>query len=251
MRTRVRPKAAASLDEVMADLKSLASPTKRDHNARVGITAGDVLGVSVAEVRRLGREIGPNQTLADLLWETGTHEAQLLAVLVADPAEVSEARLEAWVADIGTWDLCDHFCNNLVCWTSSAERLALGWSADSRLYVRRAGLATIACLAIHRANLPVDLTDRFLVAVSAASWDERPHVRKAASWALRELGKVDFESHDRAMACAADLLATPSKAAQWVARDALRELQTLVAAPERRRLLSSKSKMGANAARKP
>ena len=62
---------------------------------------------------------------------------------------------------------------------------------------------------------------------------------------LRELGKRDFQSHDLAVGCATDMIEDGSRGARWVAKDALRELQTLVAVPHRRRLLTSKSKMGA------
>lgn len=236
---------APTVETVLAELRSKDSAAHREHAVRVGITAEASFGVSTADVRRMAREIGRDQALALKLWTTGFHEARLLAVLIADPRQLNARGVTAWLEDIGSWDLCDHFCTALVCTRPEAEALVFRWAADGRLYVRRAALATIACLAVHRDDLDPHTFARFLETIRYLAEDERPLVRKAASWALRELGKRDFQSHDLAVGCATDMIEDGSRGARWVAKDALRELQTLVAVPHRRRLLTSKSKMGA------
>ncbi|MCE3005785.1 MAG: DNA alkylation repair protein [Rickettsiales bacterium] len=245
MRKRKGDGIAPTVESVMAALRGKGSATHREHAARVGISAVESFGVSTAEVRRMARAIGRNHPLALDLWKTSAHEARLMAVLIADPLQMDTASLDAWLEDIGSWDLCDHFCTALACTSPQAEGLVFRWAADSRLYVRRAALATIACLAVHRDDLDPDTFTRFLETIRRLAEDDRPHVRKAASWALRELGKRDFQSHDLAVGCATDMTEDGSRGARWVAKDALRELQTLVAVPQRRRLLTSKSKMGA------
>ena len=245
MRERRRNGPAPTADSVLADLRSKGSASHRAHAARVGISAAESFGVSTAEVRRLARVIGRDHPLALDLWAASAHEARLLAVLIADPGQMDARSLDAWLGDIGSWDLCDHFCTVLACTSPKPEALVFRWAADARLYVRRAALATVACLAVHRDDLDPDTFARFLATIRRLADDDRPHVRKAASWALRELGKRDFQSHDLVVGCAADMLADGSSTARWVAKDALRELQTLVAVPQRRRLLTSKSKMGA------
>lgn len=44
------------------------------------------LGVSVPTLRRLGKQLGRDHTLALALWDSGIADAQILASLVADPA---------------------------------------------------------------------------------------------------------------------------------------------------------------------
>jgi 3-methyladenine DNA glycosylase AlkD len=54
--------------------------------------------------------------------------------------------------------------------------------------------------------------------------DERNYVKKAVSWALRQIGKRNPSLRARAIAEAERLLASPSRSARWVGRDAMREL---------------------------
>lgn len=74
--------------------------------------------------------------------------------------------------------------------------------------------------------------------------DDRLLVKKAASWALRELGKTNEEAKNLAIEAAETMQKEDSKAKNWIAEDALKELTLLVQAPGRSRLISSKSKMG-------
>ncbi|HTT99580.1 MAG TPA: DNA alkylation repair protein [Rhizomicrobium sp.] len=231
----------------IARLAALGSEKRKEHGAKVGIDAVELLGVSTADVRRLGKEIGRDQTLADQLWDSGIHEAQILAVLVAEPAKVTETKLEKWLGRVRTWDLCDHLCNELVLRLPDPDRFIRKWAKDNRLYFRRAAFATMACRAVHAPQIVSEEIDSFLKLICAVD-DDRPHVMKAVSWALREIGKIDLTAHDRAMAVATDLIESGSKAARWIGRDAMRELETLVAVPERQRLLTAKSKMGRKAA---
>ena len=71
--------------------------------------------------------------------------------------------------------------------------------------------------------------------------DPRPHVRQAASWALRSIGKRDTACRERALSVAVELLETEDITKRWVGRDAMRELERLIVVPERRRLLNSRS----------
>ncbi|BDR70834.1 hypothetical protein K144313037_22460 [Clostridium tetani] len=74
--------------------------------------------------------------------------------------------------------------------------------------------------------------------------DDRDHVKKAVSWALREIGKKDFNYQEKAIILAYELKETGNKAQQWIAKDALKELEPLVQVKDRGRLISSKTKMG-------
>lgn len=91
----------------------------------------------------------------------------------------------------------------------------------------------------------VDYTD---TPIHKYSDDEREHVKKAASWALREIGKRDFNYNEKALLLAHEFAESDSKALKWIGKDAIRELETLVKAEGRGRLISSKSQMGKEAA---
>jgi 3-methyladenine DNA glycosylase AlkD len=59
--------------------------------------------------------------------------------------------------------------------------------------------------------------------VEKYAFDDRNFVRKAVNWALRNIGKRNARLLPAAAACAKRVRAQDSKAARWIAADALRE----------------------------
>jgi 3-methyladenine DNA glycosylase AlkD len=64
----------------------------------------------------------------------------------------------------------------------------------------------------------------FLPVIERYAFDERNFVRKAVNWALRNIGKRNHALHKAAVASARRIAKQDSRAARWVASDALREL---------------------------
>ncbi len=116
--------------------------------ARYGIKVDDAFGVSLWELRRMAKPLRRDHELALALWATGNHEARLLATIVDDPALVDEAQMEAWVADLDSWDVCDQLTSNLFDKTTLAYDKAHEWAARDEEFVRRAAFAMIAALAV-------------------------------------------------------------------------------------------------------
>jgi hypothetical protein len=100
-------------DEVLARLRGLAVPSRLPGMARYGIATDLAYGVTVGELRALAREIGRDHDLAARLWDSGVHEARILASLLDDPALVDDAQFERWALGFDSWDLCDQVCQNL------------------------------------------------------------------------------------------------------------------------------------------
>src|SRR5262245_45544060 len=108
------PPEPPGLDAVMAELKRIAKPTWVLTMKRVGIDGAQMWGISVPDLRRIGKRLGTDQLLARQLWETGVHEARILATLVGDPATMPGRELDTWLRDLDSWDLTDAFTGNLV-----------------------------------------------------------------------------------------------------------------------------------------
>ena len=194
--------------------------------ARFGIDTGRAVGVTVTELRRFARDLGHDHELAAALWESGVHEARLLASLVDEPAMVSEAQMEAWVADLDSWDVCDGVCGNLFDRTPFALDKAVEWSSREPEFQKRAAFALMASAAVHRKDLPDAAFASLLPVIRAQAIDERNYVKKAVSWALRQIGKRSSGLNPRAVRTAEQIERIDSRAARWVARDALRELRS-------------------------
>jgi 3-methyladenine DNA glycosylase AlkD len=222
----MRPPVSPSVDEVLARLAALADPSRLAGMARYGIGTGQVWGVTVAELRSLGTELGRDHELAVALWNSGISEARILASLVDDPALVDDEQFERWAADFASWDLCDQVCQNLFRHCPQAWDKAREWSGREEPFVKRAGFTLMAGLAVADKRADDARFDAFLADVGRTADDDRLVVRKGASWALRQIGKRDPALHARAVETAVELAGRADRGARWVGRDALRELRS-------------------------
>ena len=212
--------------DVVRTLERMGDRSRLEGMARFGIDTGRAVGVTVTELRRFARDLGRDHELAAALWASGVHEARLLASLVDDPDMVSEAQMEAWVADLDSWDVCDGVCGNLFDRTSFALDKAVEWSSREPEFEKRAAFALMASAAVHRKDLPDAAFASLLPVIRAQATDERNYVKKAVSWALRQIGKRSSGLNPRAIRTAEQIERIDSRAARWIARDALRELRS-------------------------
>jgi 3-methyladenine DNA glycosylase AlkD len=210
--------------EIIGSLKRLADPKNVEGMARYGINTDTAFGVPVPRLRAIAKEIGKDHALAAELWRSGIHEARIIAPLIEDPARVSERQADRWVRQFYSWDICDLCCNNLLRKTPFAHDKALEWSAGEREFVRRAGYVMMAVLAVHDKAAADSVFAEYLRVIAAGATDERNMVRKAVNWALRQIGKRNLALNAEAIATAKRIAENDSKAARWVASDALREL---------------------------
>ena len=211
---------------VIRRLNELGDRSRLVGMERYGISTRKALGISVTELRTLARSIGRDHELAADLWDTEIHEARILASMVDDPAQVTEAQMEAWAYDLDSWDLCDQVCGNLFDRTRFAFRKAVEWSSREDEFVKRAGFALMAVAAVHRKDAPDAQFETFLPIIRAEATDDRNFVRKAMSWALRQIGKRSPELNARAIETARQIQRIDARAARWIAGDALRELES-------------------------
>jgi 3-methyladenine DNA glycosylase AlkD len=204
----------------------MGDPARVEGMARYGIRTDHAVGVTVTELRRLARGLRPDHELAAALWTSGVHEARILASLVDDPALVTEAQMDAWVATLDSWDVCDAVCGNLFDRTPFALDKAVDWAGREPEFERRAGFALMAWAAVHRKDLPDRVFAALLPTIRDSSTDERAYVKKAVSWALRQVGKRSRGLNAKAIKTAEQIGLIDTRSSRWVARDTLRELRS-------------------------
>lgn len=193
--------------------------------ARFGIHTNKALGVSVPDLRTLAKELGHNHALALQLWDSGVHEARVLAAFIGSPAELTEAEMERIVLEINSWDICDQVCGPFFNRHPLAYQKAVAWSKREEEFVKRAGFVLMARLAVHDKKADDATFLAFLPLIEKESIDERNMVRKAVNWALRQIGKRSMILHEAAVMTGERIAKRDSKAARWIATDALRELR--------------------------
>lgn len=210
--------------QIIALLEAEGSEENRAGMARFGVKTERAYGVSVKRLREIAKSAGRDHDVAQELWATGMHEARMLASLVDEPAKVTPEDMEEKVLGFDSWDVCDGFCNNLFRKTPFAHAKVGEWAAREETFVRRAGFALMANLAVHDKKADDSIFADYLKLIEAASDDERNFVKKAVNWALRQIGKRSPGLNAAAIACAERIAARDSKAARWIANDAIREL---------------------------
>ncbi len=210
--------------DLIGRLKANANPANVAGMARFGISAHNTLGVPVYALRKLAREAGRDHVVAQALWDSGIHEARILATLVDDPALVTRRQADRWARDFDSWDVCDQACQNLLRYTPFAFEKAAEWARAKPEFVRRAGFALMAGLAVKAKNAPDAQFEALLPLIADAASDERNFVKKAVNWALRAIGKRNIRLRWKAIEAAEEIRLQDSRAARWVAGDALREL---------------------------
>lgn len=215
---------SARLDDVLARLRAAARPDQLAGMARFGMTGDGRLGLAVPTLRALGREFGRDHDLALALWDTGIPDAQILAGLVAEPARLTLAQMDHWVADLAAWDVCDQACLNAFVRSPQAWEAIPRWARREREFERRAGFALLAVAAVHHKQRPDSDFLACLPLIAAAADDDRNFVRKAVNWALRQIGKRSPGLHGPALQLAQRLCERDEKSARWIGHDARREL---------------------------
>jgi len=210
--------------EIPNKLKSLSDSQAVEGMARFGINPHNTYGVSIPDVRSIAKECGRDHALAKKLWESGIHEARILACMIDKPEEVTERQMENWVKNFDSWDVCDQCCSNLFDKTEYAYSKAFEWSRRNEEFVKRAGFVLMATLAVHDKKAADGEFLKFLPVVKREATDERNFVRKAVNWALRQIGKRNASLNNAAVKTAEEIQRMNPKSAKWIASDALREL---------------------------
>jgi 3-methyladenine DNA glycosylase AlkD len=211
-------------EEVLARLKSMSDPSQAASAARFGVSAGNRMGIRVPDLRRLAKELGKDHRMALELWETGVPEARMLASMIGEPRELTAAQMDSWVEGFDAWDVCDQACMNLFARSPLAWQKVRDWAERPEEYVKRAAFALLACLAWHDRSSPDEQFIEFLPLIQAGASDNRHFVKKAVSWALRNIGKRNQRLQVEALQFARKMEDADSAVARWIGRDAVRDL---------------------------
>jgi 3-methyladenine DNA glycosylase AlkD len=223
----MKKQACIEVGAVAAELRGLGDPKNVAGMARFGITGKQTLGISVAPLRALARRIGRNHDLARQLWATGIFEARILAAFIGEPDRLTRRQARAWAKDFECWADCDGVCIHLFRKAAFAHSFAVECSAQKPEFVKRTGFTLMATLAVHdRAASDTVFLD-YLARIEQAAHDERNGVKKAVNWALRQIGKRNSSLRKAAVRSAKTIRRQGTRAARWIASDALREFDRI------------------------
>jgi 3-methyladenine DNA glycosylase AlkD len=107
-------------------------------------------GVSSLLLVNFANKIGRNQELAEQLWKENFREAKLLSFMVADLEQISDEKIEEYLAGCNNNEMVEIAVMNLFSRRSNALQLAKEWIRRSSNFEKMAGYLTIARLTMQQ-----------------------------------------------------------------------------------------------------
>ena len=212
------------LHEILKKLESMKNPQAVKGMARYGINSHNNFGISVYRLREMAKEIGMNHELALDLWDSGIHDARLLACFIDNPHHTNSQQMDDWAYDFNSWDVCDQACTSLFDRTRFAWEKIFEWADSDKEFVKRGSFSLLAGLAVHDKNAGDSKFLAYASLLKTHATDERNYVKKAVNWAVRNIGKRNLFLNKKMILLSDEILKIESPSARWIARDAIREL---------------------------
>ena len=210
-------------DQIIREFERLSDVDFAQNMKKFGIRYVKSYGLRLPQIRKVAKQCGKNHDLALKLWNHGYHETYLMATLVEESEKVSSKQLNDWVNTFYSWDLVDQACINLLRFIPEARENIFIWCDSDEEFVKRTAFSLIAVLAVHEKESDFEI---YFDVIKEASKDNRNFVKKSVNWAIRQIGKIDLENNRKALDLAYEILEIDNKASKWVARGAIRELES-------------------------
>jgi 3-methyladenine DNA glycosylase AlkD len=157
-------------------------------------------GVSFAALGKLKKAIKTDHPLARQLWTTGNHDARILATMIADALQMTEADLETWVGDLDNYVITDAF-SKMAAQSSFARKKMQQWTRKPDEWMSTAGWNLLGLLAMDK-NQPDDLLDSYVRRIEAEIHDAPNRTRHAMNGALIGIGSRGGSLAQKAVAAA-------------------------------------------------
>jgi 3-methyladenine DNA glycosylase AlkD len=194
--------------DVLIKLKKRGKPKTAEIYRRHGAT-GEVWGVSFADLDTFKKQIKNDHNMAQSLWKSGALDPRTLALMIADPATLTPAEADEWLAQASA-DVLLGYLAQLVARTSFARDKLQVWAQSDEDFPRTTGYTLLSVLLAaekisdvearrylniiestirdspNRARLAMN---RALIAIGT----HKPALKKDAIAAARRIGKVEVD----------------------------------------------------------
>lgn len=198
-----------TLKETLAKLESLGDEKRRAHNAKPwpgnpkGAPKLKQFGVAMGDLRALAKKIKTNHELALELWKTSNIDAQLLAILLMKPKELSAKQLDKMVREARFAWVADWFNAYIVKEQPPADKETLRqkWMEDEDGWAARAGW-NLTASRINKGGKEVEGLDLpgLLDRIEAEMPDASPETQWTMNGVLAAIGINSVKLRKRALA---------------------------------------------------
>ncbi len=199
------------LAEAMKTLEAAGSAQTRKTYARHGVT-GPQFGVSYATIKPMVKKIKTDHALAAQLWDTGNHDARILALMIADPKAVTTKQIDQWAKAVDNYVIADALAEFVVRTAFAWERFEK-WDKKAG-WLRYAAGAIFGRLAMNDPDIPDAFFEQRLKYIESEIHKHKDrvahglnqglicigirndHLRGLALAAAKRIGKVEVDHGD-------------------------------------------------------
>lgn len=188
------------LRETLAKLESLGDEKRRAWNIKNGVGKLKHFGVPTGDIRALAKKIKTDHTLALELWKTLNIDAQLLAMLLMKPKELSVKEIDKMVRQATFAWVADWFNAYIVKEQPDVEKekLRVKWMEDTNGWAARAGW-NLTASKIGKGGAGLDLP-ALLDRIESEMPTAPPETQWTMNSALANIGIHDAKLRKRAIA---------------------------------------------------
>ena len=189
-----------TVQEVLQELESLGTAQNRKIYKRHG-ACENLYGVSFANLRQMAKQLKIDHALAQQLWTTRNHEAQLLASMIADPVTVEESLVDRWISELADRIVTSEF-TDFVSKTRFFQAKTEEWLDSEDEWIGRAGWQLLALLAMNDIELPDSYFENHLEIIEREIHTQKNMVRDAMNSALIAIGIRNPALEEKALSAA-------------------------------------------------
>jgi 3-methyladenine DNA glycosylase AlkD len=175
-----------TVKKILMELEEAGTAQNRKVYARHGVGM-QMFGGSFKFLRQKQKEYKGEHEVALKLWETGYHEARLLAAMIADPQKMDPETAEAWAQDLGNYVQCDEF-SSLIGQTAFAKEKMEAWTLSADEWIGRAGWHLLAHIAQNDKELPDEYFLAYLERIEKEIHARKNRTRDGMNNALIAIG---------------------------------------------------------------
>jgi 3-methyladenine DNA glycosylase AlkD len=200
------------LAETMKALEAAGSEQTRKTYTRHGVR-GPQFGVSYAVLKPMAKKIKTDHALAGQLWDTGNHDARVLALMIADPRAATTKQIEQWAKSLGDYVLTGALAG-FIAKTPHGLALTEKWQSSKDEWLGSVGWGILAHLAANDAEQADAFFEKTLQVIEKEIHTRKNRVRhemnsvvigigvrnprltELAVAAAKRIGKVDVDHGD-------------------------------------------------------
>lgn len=192
-----------NLEQILQALEQNGDPRAINIWKKFGMDSSvRYLGNNLGALKTLAKTIKRNHNLALQLWDCGVHDAKLLATYIEEPKKVTEAQIDAQLADIYFMDICNKWVEGMVMHTPFAKQKMELWTQAEAEYTKRAGFVLLMGLAKNEKTLADDYFIPYINQIEKQLQTERNWVKEMMNYALLVIGKRNKNLHALALKAA-------------------------------------------------